>query len=196
MHLFWMSSKQVFPLGRKWFNSEPRHVRRLVQLELRSGGHAGLAAPLCDADGRDLPVPTLVSPGHRTDVGDYREGLGEAVGPSICGSNLLWGLNLRWEVLGNKPQWACRSGCKTNIPPVSLDWRKNRPSSSTNPAEQRSEEPLIPQILIQILNCELISEVLTHQSSILWFHVNHWETVGRVLEAWWPTPGLASGSLL
>ena len=96
-----MSSKQVFPLGRKWFNSEPCHVRR-VQLELWSGGHAGLAAPLCDADGRDLPVPTLVSTGHRTDVGDYREGLGEAVGPSICGSNLLWGLDRPRGTCGEK----------------------------------------------------------------------------------------------
>lgn len=40
-----------------------------------------LSAQLCDADGQDLPIPPLVSAGHRTDVGDYRGGFGEAVGP-------------------------------------------------------------------------------------------------------------------
>lgn len=68
---------------------------------------------------------------------------------------------------------------------MSLDWRKNHSSSSTSPAEQRSKETLVTQILVQILNCGLISGVLTlkHQSAILWL------TPHESLGDGWQSPG-------
>lgn len=89
--LFWMRSKQVFPLCRKWFKLEPR-LCPVCSAEITGPADALWACVLicADADSQYLLIPTLVSTGHRTDVGDYKEGFREAVGPSVCGSNLLW----------------------------------------------------------------------------------------------------------
>lgn len=119
--LFWMTSKQVFPLCHKWLKLEPSSCPA-CSAQITGPADAPWARLLIcvHADSQDLPIPTLVSAGHRTDVGDYEEGFGEAVGPSVHGSNSSWRLrqdllNLQWEVLQNKPQWACVSRLKTNV---------------------------------------------------------------------------------
>lgn len=165
--LFWTHSKQVFPLCHKWFKLEPR-LCPVCSAEITGPADALWACVLicADADSQYLLIPTLVSAGHRTDVGDYKGGFREAVGPSVCGSNLLWrrrkaSLNLQWEVRWNKPQWACESGLKTNVFLLSFNWKENSKSSFLSPAEWRREEILIPQIFIKILICELISGIMT-----------------------------------
>lgn len=90
-HLFWMTSKQVFPLCHKRFKLEP-NLCPACSAEITGPADAPRACLLIcvDADGPYLPIPTLVSAGHRTDVGDYEEGFGEAVSLSVHGSNSLW----------------------------------------------------------------------------------------------------------
>lgn len=137
-----MLSEQVFPLCHKRFKREPRLC------PVCSAGIAGPAdAPwacllLCaDADSHSLPIPTLVSAGRGTDVGDYKEGFGAAAGPSVCGSNSLWRsrqalLNRQWEVLANKPPWACESGPKAHVLLVPFNCKTDRKSSSLSRAER------------------------------------------------------------
>lgn len=143
-----MRSKQVLPLCRKWFKLEP-HFRPVCSAEITGPADAVWVCLLicADPDSQYLPIPTLVSTGHRTDVGDYKEGLGVAVGPSACGSNSLRRrrqapLNLPWEALPvwNKPQWACESGLKTNVFLVSFNWKKTSKASSLSQAEWRRDE--------------------------------------------------------
>lgn len=90
-HLFWTHSKQVFPLYRKWFKLEPR-LCPVCSAEITGPADAlWVCVLICaDADSQYLLIPTLVSTGHRTDVGDYKGGFREAGAPSVCGSNLLW----------------------------------------------------------------------------------------------------------
>lgn len=122
-----MLSEQVFPPCPKRLKREPRS-RPVCSAEIAGPADAPRACLLicADADSHYLPIPALVSAGHGTDVGDYEEGFGAAAGPSVCGSNSLWRsrqalLNQQWEVLANKPQWACESGPKTNVFLVSFD---------------------------------------------------------------------------